>query len=81
MIYPALQKSNITEWVEFSPEKIIVNGFDSDFITDRYTEKQCVTCKGGVLYINVVKENSRRTEYVDESRRLTDEKYLINCEK
>lgn len=81
MIYPALQKSNIAEWVEFSPEKIIVSGFEGDFINDRYTEKLCGECKGDTLYVDVVKENSRRTEYIDESRRLTDEKYLINAEK
>ncbi|MEE1137523.1 MAG: protein O-GlcNAcase [Acutalibacteraceae bacterium] len=81
MIYPALQKSDITEWIEFSPEEIIVSGFDSDFVTRRYTEKVCCSCKGNVLYIDIVRENSRRTEYIYESRRLTDEKYLINAEK
>ncbi|MBR4859475.1 MAG: beta-N-acetylglucosaminidase domain-containing protein [Clostridia bacterium] len=81
MIYPALQKSNIAQWVDFSPEKIVVSGFDSDFVTCRYTEKSCNNRKGDILYIDVAKENSRRTEYIDESRRLTDEKYLINAEK
>ena len=81
MIYPALQKSNITEWVEFLPQKIVVSGFDSDFATDRYTKKAHSGCKGDTLYVDVVNENSRRTEYIEESHRLTDEKYLMSAEK
>ncbi len=81
MIYPALQKSNITEWVDFSPVKIVISGFDRDFAFERGLTIPYTHFTGGILYIDIIKENSRCTEYIDESRRLTDEKYLINAEK
>ncbi len=81
MIYPALQKSNITGWIDFSPEKIIVTGFDSDYVSKFYARPSRDNCKGTVLYIHIVKENSRRTEYIEETRRITDEKFFMNAEK
>ena len=81
MIYPALQKANIAEWVKFSPEKIIVNGYESEFVSKICEKNTEHNCKGGTLYIDAIKENSRRTEYIDETRKITDEKYLIEVEK
>lgn len=81
MIYPAFQKSNIAEWVEFSTEKVQINGFDSDYAADFLGIKNAQHCKVNALYIDIKKENTRLTEYVEESRRVTDEKYLISAEK
>ena len=81
MIYPALQKSNITQWVEFSAVNVLINGFDSCYAADFLGAKSEVNCKGNTLYVNIIKNNTRETEYIEECRRVTDEKYLISAEK
>lgn len=81
MIYPALQKSNITEWIEFSPGKIVYSGYECDELNKYHAFVLRGNSKDDVLYIHVIKENSRRTEYIDETRRITDEKYFIDAEK
>ena len=81
MIYPAFQKPEITGWIDFSPSEIEINGFDSDYALSVLNNHICGDCKGNALYINIIKENSRRLEYVEEARRLTGEKYIITSEK
>ena len=81
MIYPAFQKPEITGWIDFSPSEIEINGFDSDYAFGILNEFLCERCKGNELYINIIKENSRRLEYIEEARRLTGEKYIITSEK
>lgn len=81
MIYPALQKSNVAQWVEFSPEKVQINGFDSDYAADFLGVKSVASCKGNTLYIDIIQKNTRETEYIEECHRVTDEKYLISAEK
>ncbi|MBQ2841784.1 MAG: beta-N-acetylglucosaminidase domain-containing protein [Clostridia bacterium] len=81
MIYPAFQKSNITEWVDFSPSKILINGFESGYAEMFFEKKISLTRKGDTLYIDIKKENTKRTEYIDEAYRLTDEKFFIEGEK
>lgn len=75
------QKSNISEWIEFSPDEVSVNGYEQHFalfsIAQIFTEKR----KGDKLYIDIIKENTRRTEYIEEANRITDEKYIIRSEK
>ncbi len=81
MIYPAFQKPEITDWINFSPCEIEAKGFESDFavgILGDYIDKNR---KGDKLYINIAKENSRRLEYIDEARRLSGEKFIIASEK
>lgn len=81
MIYPAFQKADISEWVELSPSEIVINGYESEFAKG-ILEKNCVlNCKGDALYIDVVKENTQRTEYISEAYRLTDEKFFITGKK
>lgn len=81
MIYPGFQKSVITEWIDFSPAKIAVDGYERDFVSDKLCENINKKCKDDVLYIDVVRENTRRTEYIEEAYRITDEKYFICGEK
>ena len=81
MIYPAFQKTNITEWVEFNPVKIICSGYECDFLNRDFTITLPKERKGDTLYIHIVKENSRRTEYIEEACRITDEKYFMDAEK
>lgn len=81
MIYPAFQKTNITEWIEFSPSQTVFSGYENGFAEEILSKKHICKCKGDILYINIVKENTKRTEYIDEVYRLTDEKYFITGEK
>lgn len=81
MIYPAFQKPQITGWIDFLPSVIETNGFDSDYVRSLLVDCICNSCKGGVLYVNVIEEKSRRLEYIEEARRLTGEKYIITSEK
>lgn len=81
MIYPAFQKSNITEWIDFLPSEIVFEGYESVFANSIASKKQSDDCKGDTLYINIIRENTARTEYIDEAYRITDEKYFINSEK
>lgn len=81
MIYPAFQKTNISEWVDFLPEKIIYSGYECDRLNRFHARVDKDSCKDNVLYIQIIKENSRRTEYIEEARRITDEKYFLNAEK
>lgn len=77
MIYPAFQKTNITEWVDFAPESVQISGFDSEYAATFFDK----SCKGNELYVDINKENTRLTEYIEETRKLSDEKYLIAIEK
>ncbi len=81
MIYPAFQKPKITGWIDFLPSAIEINGFDSDYARSLLDDCIRDCCKGKMLYINVIKEKSRRLEYIEEARRLTGEKYIITSEK
>ncbi len=79
MIYPAFQKPKITQWIDFSPAKLEINGFDCDYA--RGMLENSLDCKGDTLYIDIVKENTRRMEYIEESRKISGEKYIISSEK
>ena len=81
MIYPAFQKPEISDWIDFVPSVIAVDGFDCDYANSILGGYSCNRCKDNKLYINIQKENSRRLEYIDEARRLTGEKYIIISEK
>lgn len=81
MIYPSYQKLNVSEWLGFSPEKVIVNGFDSDYATDFLGEKSDDCSKGNALYIDIIKKNNKDMEYIAECCRVTDEKYFISAQK
>lgn len=81
MIYPAFQKSNITEWIEFLPSEIIFEGYECSFASDIACKKTFNKRKGDKLYVDIVKENTARTEYINEAYRITDEKYFIIGEK
>ncbi len=81
MIYPAFQKENKTEYIAFDVSEIIVSGFEKEFFESRIAESGSNKRKGNELYINIIKENSYRTEYIEEASRITDEKSIINAEK
>ena len=81
MIYPAFQKPEITGWLEFSPSEIKIKGFEREYAREILDKEVHDCCKGDKLYIDIIKENSRRLEYIDEARRLTGEKYIITSEK
>lgn len=81
MIYPAFQKTNITEWIDFSPCEAVVCGFDSDFASAMLGASIHSDSKADVLYIEIIKENTRRLEYIEELSRVSDEKYIIACKK
>ncbi len=81
MIYPAFQKENVTEYIAFDVSEIIVSGYEKGFFEQRITDSISDGCKGDKLYINIVKENTYRTEYIEEANRITDEKFIINAEK
>ena len=81
MIYPALQKSDISQWIEFCPENVLINGFDSDYAADFLSVKSVAKCKADTLYIDIIKKNTKDTEYIEECTCVTDEKFLISSEK
>ncbi len=82
MIYPAFQKTEkIEKWIDFSPVSICIDGYGKEFAASFCPVSSAVYSKGEELYINILKENSERTEYIFESRRLTDEKYIMNAEE
>ncbi len=81
MIYPSYQKLNASEWIEFMPENVVINGFESGYAADFLAVKNSDNCKADTLYINIIRKNTRDTEYIAECGRVTDEKYLINAEK
>lgn len=81
MIYPAFQKPQITEWIDFSPSVIEINGYESDYALGILNKNINACCKAYALYIDIKKENTRKLEYIDEARRLTGEKFIITCEK
>ncbi len=81
MIYPAFQKSDISEWAEFLPSALVFEGYESDSVNE-FIQKEIITNgKGGTLYTSVIKENTARTEYIDEAYRVTDEKFFISGAK
>ncbi len=79
MIYPAFQKSKITDWIDFSPAKIEISGFDCDYARGMLGNH--LNCKGDALYITIIKDDTRRLEYIEESRKISGEKYIVACEK
>ena len=81
MIYPAFQKAEISEMLAFSPQKITIEGFDSDYAAAFLNEFNRKSGKGNILYITINKENTRRTEYLESACRLSGEKYFIVSEK
>ena len=81
MIYPAFQKAEISEMLAFSPQKITIEGFDSDYAAAFLDEFNRKVGKGNILYITINKENTRRTEYLESACRLSGEKYFIVSEK
>ena len=81
MIYPAFQKSAVFEFVDFAPEKIVVNGFESEYAKALIGDFFFNSCKVDTLYIDIIKENTRHLEYIEEACRVTDEKYLLRSEK
>ncbi len=81
MIYPAFQKPEISTWVDFSPSEIVINGFDSEFALGILSEFSTETRKGKELYVNIIKQNTRQLEYIDEARRLSGEKFIISSKK
>lgn len=81
MIYPAFQKTDISEWIEFLSSEIVINGYEGEFVRGILNKKCPLDCKGNKLYIDIIKENTQRTEYIGEAYRLTDEKFFITGEK
>lgn len=81
MIYPTLQKADVTEWIAFSPKIISVEGYESEFAKEILNEYMQNECKGDTLYIVICKENTKRTEYIDEAYSITDEKYFVTGQK
>ena len=81
MIYPAFQKPTINEWIDFTPEKIVINGFESDYAQGLIGDYFSECCKANTLYIDITKENTRRLEYIDEACRVSGEKYILSAEK
>lgn len=81
MIYPAFQKTDITEWLSFSPEKIEISGYESDYASQMIGGFFSNSCKADELYVDIIKEKTRRTEYIEEACRVSDEKYIIRSEK
>lgn len=81
MIYPAFQKTSISEWLDFTPEKIVVNGFESEYAQGLIGDYFSDSCKADTLYIDITKENTRRLEYIDEACRVSGEKYVLSAEK
>ncbi len=81
MIYPAFQKANIFEWIEFLPSEIVISGYESKFAEKTLNPKMTFSGKGEMLYVDIIKENTKQTEYIDEAYRLTDEKFLFKGEK
>ena len=80
MIYPAFQKTDISGFVDFTPDKIVINGFESEYALGLIGGFFSDSCKAKVLYIDIVKENTHRLEYIDEACRVSKEKYLIRSE-
>lgn len=81
MIYPAFQKSEITEWLGLEPENVLISGFECDYAAGFFECENVHTCKGDTLYVSIIKKNIKETEYIEECCRVTDEKYLLSAEK
>ncbi len=81
MIYPAFQKEKISEYTDFDVSEIIVSGYEKEFVEQRTADIDLNRCKGSKLYISVIRENTYRTEYIEEANRITDEKFIISTEK
>lgn len=81
MIYPAFQKSRITEWTDCLFSDIVVSGYENEFAASEISFKKNELRKVNKLYIDISKENTRRTEYIEEANRMTDEKFIINSKK
>ena len=81
MIYPAIQNSNKCQWFDFSASKVVFGGYESNYAERLLGDLHVNNCKGNALYINVIKENTRRTEYIEEAYRFSDEKFIISSEK
>ena len=81
MIYPSYQKLNVSEWFDFLPENVHINGFESDYALGFLGIESDKIRKGNALYIDIVKKNAKETEYIENCCRVTDEKYFISAEK
>ncbi|MEE1010807.1 MAG: protein O-GlcNAcase [Acutalibacteraceae bacterium] len=81
MIYPSYQKLNACEWIEFTPQNVLINGFENEYASEILGTNNGENCKADILYIDIIKKNTKDTEYIDECCRVTDEKYFISSKK
>lgn len=75
MIYPAFANANITDTLRIESPEIEVVGFDSEYAKNKL---KSLSRKGKKLYVNIAKESTRRTTYIEKANRYTDEKYLMD---
>lgn len=81
MIYPSYQKLNACEWIEFTPQNVLISGFENEYASEILGTNNGKNCKADILYIDIIKKNTKDTEYIDECCRVTDEKYFISSKK
>ena len=80
MIYPAFQKTEICQWINFRPNAVNFTGYESAYAAELFRKYGIPSGKAKELYINIIKENTRRTEYIEEAHRFTGEKYIMESE-
>ena len=82
MIFPKPQKitENATRFILSQSPIISASGGEASFIKEWCADQDIVFAEDGDIAIKAVLEDSRRLLYVEESRRLTDEKYIIRSD-
>ncbi len=55
-----------------------ISGYEEKFITDFFTEKGLICNNNGEVIIKCSFDHSEKMTYIEQTRRLTDEKYVIN---
>ena len=82
MIFPRPQKitENANKFIINGEAKISAAGTEALFVKDWCAKNGRAFSEQGNVIIEVVSDDSRRLSYVEESRRLTDEKFIINSE-
>lgn len=78
MIYPSFANADITDTVKIVSPEIVVKGFDSEYAQERFELCKKEVCKANKLYVDISKESTRRTTYIEKANRLTDEKYFMD---
>lgn len=78
MIYPKPQKMELSGKALYSSApKIYTSGYLSDYALD-FLESELGKERSGELNVNIYRSNSKDAAYIEETRKISDEKYTIS---